>query len=441
MSRDDLLGINLKVMDAVGDGIKQYAPDAFVICITNPLDAMVWALQKSSGLAPAQDRRHGRRARFGAVPLFPRRGIQRFGRGRHRLRARRPWRRHGPVAALFDRRRHSACPTSSRSGWTTQERLDAIVERTRKGGGEIVNLLKTGSAFYAPAASAIAMAESYLKDKRRVLPCAAMLTGAIWRRQALCRRAGRDRRQWRREDRRGRARRGGKGDVRQIGRLGPRPRRGVQDHQSVARRLILSLRIALGRKLLARAIAQLNEDADMNIHEYQAKAVLKEFGVPVSRGVPILEAAAASRDGGARRSGLGRQIADPRRRARQGLVSRSPRPARRAACGSPNPSTRSRNSSAKCSAARWSPCRPARPASRSTASISKKAPNIDKEFYLSLLVDRETSRVAFVVSTEGGMDIEEVAHTTPEKIVTFSVDPATGVHAASRPPPRQGAGA
>jgi malate dehydrogenase len=141
MSRDDLIGINLKVMEAVGAGIKQYAPKAFVICITNPLDAMVWALQKFSGINPKKI--------VDMVPLV----------------------RYSTVAGI-------PLPDLVKMKWTTQERLDAIVERTRKGGGEIVNLLKTGSAFYAPAASAIALAESYLKDKKRVLPCAAYLNGA-----------------------------------------------------------------------------------------------------------------------------------------------------------------------------------------------------------------------------------------------------------------------
>ena len=108
MSRDDLLSINLKVMEQVGAGIKKYAPDAFVICITNPLDAMVWALQKASRHAAQEGGRHGRRAGFLALPLFPRRRIQRLGRRRHRLRARRPWRHHGAAGALFHRRRHSA---------------------------------------------------------------------------------------------------------------------------------------------------------------------------------------------------------------------------------------------------------------------------------------------------------------------------------------------
>ena len=176
MSRDDLLGINLKVMESVGAGLKAHAPNAFVICITNPLDAMVWALQKSCGLP--------------AHMVVGMAGVLDSGRFRYFLSEEFkvsvedvtafvlgghgddmvPSVRYSTVAGI-------PLPDLVKMGWTTQARLDAIVERTRKGGGEIVNLLKTGSAFYAPAASAIAMAESYLKDQRRVLPCAAQLTG------------------------------------------------------------------------------------------------------------------------------------------------------------------------------------------------------------------------------------------------------------------------
>ncbi len=108
MSRDDLLGINLKVMEQVGAGIKKYAPNAFVICITNPLDAMVWALQKCCGLPKQMVVGMAGVLELGALSLFPRRRIQRLGRGRHRLRARRPRRQHGAAGALFDGRRHSA---------------------------------------------------------------------------------------------------------------------------------------------------------------------------------------------------------------------------------------------------------------------------------------------------------------------------------------------
>ena len=176
MSRDDLLGINLKVMDAVGAGVKQYAPNAFVICITNPLDAMVWALQKASGLPPQKvvgmaGVLDSARFRYFLSEEFKVsvEDVTAFVLGGHGDDMV-PSLRYSTVAGI---------PLTDlvKIGWTSQERLDAIVERTRKGGGEIVNLLKTGSAFYAPAASAIAMAESYLKDKRRVLPCAAELNG------------------------------------------------------------------------------------------------------------------------------------------------------------------------------------------------------------------------------------------------------------------------
>jgi malate dehydrogenase len=176
MSRDDLLGINLKVMEAVGNGIKQYAPNAFVICITNPLDAMVWALQKFSGLPPKKivgmagvlDSARFRHFLAEAFDVSVE-DVTAFVLGGHGDDMV-PLVRYSTVAGI-------PLPDLVAMKWTTQEKLDAIVERTRKGGGEIVNLLKTGSAFYAPAASAIAMAESYLKDKKRVLPCAAHLSG------------------------------------------------------------------------------------------------------------------------------------------------------------------------------------------------------------------------------------------------------------------------
>jgi malate dehydrogenase len=176
MSRDDLIGINLKVMEAVGGGIKQYAPDAFVICITNPLDAMVWALQKFSGLSPKKivgmagvlDSARFRHFLADAMNVSVK-DVTAFVLGGHGDDMV-PLVRYSTVAGI-------PLPDLVKMGWLDAAKLDAMVERTRKGGGEIVNLLKTGSAFYAPAASAIAMAESYLKDKKRVLPCAAHLTG------------------------------------------------------------------------------------------------------------------------------------------------------------------------------------------------------------------------------------------------------------------------
>ena len=177
MSRDDLLGINLKVMKAVGEGIAANAPDAFVICITNPLDAMVWALrefsgmprQKVVGMAGVLDSarfRHFLAEEFDVSM----KDVSAFVLGGHGDTMV-PLPRYSTVGGI-------PLPDLVEMGWTTQERLDAIIQRTRDGGAEIVGLLKTGSAFYAPATSAIQMAEAYLKDQRRVLPCAAWVEGA-----------------------------------------------------------------------------------------------------------------------------------------------------------------------------------------------------------------------------------------------------------------------
>jgi len=176
MSRDDLLGINLKVMKAVGEGIKKHAPDAFVICITNPLDAMVWALRQFSGLphnkvvgmAGVLDSARFRwflAEEFGVSVG----GVTAFVMGGHGDTMV-PLLRYSTVAGI-------PVPDLVKMGWSTQEKLDAIIDRTRKGGGEIVALLGNGSAYYAPAESAIDMAVSYLRDKKRILPCAAHLTG------------------------------------------------------------------------------------------------------------------------------------------------------------------------------------------------------------------------------------------------------------------------
>jgi malate dehydrogenase len=176
MSRDDLLGINLKVMAQVGAGIRKYAPKAFVICITNPLDAMVWALQTACGLpkhmvvgmAGVLD---SARFRYFLADEFKVsiEDVTAFVLGGHGDTMV-PLVRYSTVAGI-------PLPDLVKMGWTTEARVEAILQRTRDGGAEIVNLLKTGSAFYAPASSAITMAESYLKDKKRVLPCAAFLNG------------------------------------------------------------------------------------------------------------------------------------------------------------------------------------------------------------------------------------------------------------------------
>ncbi len=176
MSRDDLLEINTRVMEQVGAGIKRYCPGAFVICITNPLDAMVWVLQQESGLPPnkvvgmAGVLDSARFRHFLAEELkVSVEDVTAFVLGGHGDTMV-PMERYTTVAGI-------ALPDLVKMGWITKKRLTEIVQRTRDGGAEIVGLLKTGSAFYAPASSAIAMAESYLKDKKRVLPCAAYLKG------------------------------------------------------------------------------------------------------------------------------------------------------------------------------------------------------------------------------------------------------------------------
>jgi len=176
MSRDDLLGINLKVMSQVGEGIRTHAPDAFVICITNPLDAMVWALQKFTGLDPKKvvgmaGVLDSSRFRYFLAEEFnvSVEDVTAFVLGGHGDTMV-PLMRYSTVGGI-------PLPDLVKMGWTTQEKLDAIIQRTRDGGAEIVGLLKTGSAYYAPATAAIQMAESYLKDKKRLVPCAAHLTG------------------------------------------------------------------------------------------------------------------------------------------------------------------------------------------------------------------------------------------------------------------------
>jgi malate dehydrogenase len=176
MSRDDLIGINVKVMKAVGEGIKTHCPNAFVICVTNPLDVMVWALREITGqphsmvvgMAGVLD---SARFRYFLSQEFnvSVEDVTAFVLGGHGDTMV-PLVRYSTVAGI-------PLPDLIKMGWTSQEKLDQIVQRTRDGGAEIVGLLKTGSAFYAPATSAIAMAEAYLKDKKRLLACAAYCDG------------------------------------------------------------------------------------------------------------------------------------------------------------------------------------------------------------------------------------------------------------------------
>ena len=237
MSRDDLLGINLKVMEQVGAGIKKYAPGAFVICITNPLDAMVWALQKCCGL-PKQmvvgmaGVLNSARFRYFLADEFnvSVEDVTAFVLGGHGD-SMVPLIRYSAVAGI-------PLPDLVKMGWTTAARLDAIVDRTRNGGGEIVGLLKSGSAFYAPATSAIAMAESYLRDKKRVLPAAAWLNGEYGVQGPLCRRSRGDRQQGRRARGRDRVQRRRARDVRKIGTGGRRLGRSLQEDRSGSRRVM-----------------------------------------------------------------------------------------------------------------------------------------------------------------------------------------------------------
>ncbi|MBS0273571.1 MAG: malate dehydrogenase [Proteobacteria bacterium] len=176
MSRDDLLGINLKVMSAVGEGIKAHAPNAFVVCITNPLDAMVWALRQFSGLphhmvvgmAGVLDSARFRHFLAEEMNVSVE-DVSAFVLGGHGDTMV-PMPRFSTVSGV-------PLPELVKMGWIKQEKLDQIVQRTRDGGAEIVGLLKTGSAFYAPATAGIEMAQSYLRDKKRVLPIAAHVNG------------------------------------------------------------------------------------------------------------------------------------------------------------------------------------------------------------------------------------------------------------------------
>lgn len=176
MSRDDLIGVNAKVMDAVGAGIKAHCPGAFVICITNPLDAMVWALREASGLPHAKvvgmaGILDSARFRYFLAEEFDVsvEDVSAFVLGGHGDTMV-PLPRYSTVAGI-------PLPDLVKMKWTTAKRIDEIVQRTRDGGAEIIGLLKTGSAYYAPASAAVQMAEAYLKDKKRVLPCAAYLSG------------------------------------------------------------------------------------------------------------------------------------------------------------------------------------------------------------------------------------------------------------------------
>ena len=176
MTRDDLLGINLKIIKQVAEGIKKTSPNAFVICITNPLDVIVMALQKYSGLPKnkivgmAGILDSSRFIYFLSQELkVPVKKIKSFVLGGH----------GDSMVAMLEATEVDGKKINElvNEGKITKERLNEIVDRTKKGGAEIVKYLEKGSAFYAPAASGVQMAESYLKDLKKQLPCAVHLDG------------------------------------------------------------------------------------------------------------------------------------------------------------------------------------------------------------------------------------------------------------------------
>ena len=389
MSRDDLIATNAAVIKSVGGNIKQYAPDAFVIVITNPLDAMVWAMQKVTGFDPAKvvgmaGVLDSARFRYFLAEEFKVsvEDVTAFVLGGHGD-SMVPLVRYSTVAGI-------PLPDLVQMGWTTQERLDAIVQRTRDGGAEIVGLLKTGSAFYAPAASAIQMAESYLKDQT---PPAALCRAphrSVWCEGSLRRRAGDHRQRRRRESGRDQNERRRAGHVRQVG--------GVRE---VAVRRGQALREAPER---------------MNIHEYQAKALLKEYGVNVLRGQvaytpeeaeqaaralggPVWVVKAQIHAGGRGKGGgvkIAKSVEEVRQRANDILGMRLV-------------------------------THQTGPQGRIVKRVYiEDGCNIARELYLGAVLDRATSRVTFMASTEGGVEIEEVAATHPEKIIKVAIDPVSG---------------
>ncbi len=239
MSRDDLLGINLKVMEQVGAGIKKYAPNAFVICITNPLDAMVWALQKFCGLpknmvvgmAGVLD---SARFRYFLADEFnvSVEDVTAFVLGGHGDTMV-PLVRYSTVAGI-------PLPDLVKMGWTTQARLDQIVERTRNGGGEIVSLLKTGSAFYAPGGVGDRHGGKLSARQEARAALRRLAQRRIRRQGSLCRRAGGDRRQGRRAHRRGRVQQRRARHVRQVGRVRRRPGRRLQEDRAGSREVTVA---------------------------------------------------------------------------------------------------------------------------------------------------------------------------------------------------------
>ena len=308
-------------------------------------------------------------------------------------------------------------PDLVKMGWTTQEKLDAIVQRTRDGGAEIVNLLKTGSAFYAPARAAIAMAEAYLSDKKRVLPCAAWLDRPVRGQGPLCRRAGGDRRRRHRAHRRDRAGRRsetGRG-VRQVG----SPRCGdATSHRGVAPSELMRRHARRDARLMRRRANQ------MNIHEYQAKELLAKYGVAVPKGgvaYTAAEAVAGGQGARRRRSGWSRRRSMPAAAAR--AVRRDVKGGVRVATDEVARGGRAAMLGHALVTHQTGP------AGKEVKRVYVEAGcDIKRELYLGMLIDRAHRRASpLMASTEGGMEIEEVAARAPEKILQVAIDPAAGL--------------
>ena len=437
MSRDDLLGINLKVMEAVGAGIKAHAPDAFVICITNPLDAMVWALQKFSGLPTHKIVGMAGVLDFRALPLFPRRRVQGLGRGRHRLRARRPRRRHGPLGALFHGRRHSAARPRQdglddagasrrhrrahpqgrrRDRQPAQDRFGLLCPgRLRHRDGRI---LSQGSASRAALRGAISMASTASSDFYVGVPVVigaggveriveikldeaekAMFAKSVAAVQGLI--------------------------------------DGLQDDQPGARLSARSFDPARAAAARARSISVPSlpprEFVPMNIHEYQAKAVLRDFAAPVSNGRPAFtpdEAETAAKELGGPLWVVKSQIhAGGRGKGKFKEASAGEKGGVRLA----KSVDEVKQFAEEMLGATLVTVQTGPAGKQVNRLYIEEGSDIDKEFYLSALVDRATAASPSCVSTEGGMNIEDVAHNTPEKIHHLLDRSGDRRHAASRP--------
>ena len=387
MSRDDLLGINLKIIKQVAEGIKKNAPNAFVICITNPLDVMVMAFQKFSGL-PANKvvgmagiLDSSRFKLFLSLELnVPVKEIDAMVMGGH-----------GDTMVPMPRfTKVSGKPLLDlvKEGKISQERLEEINQRTRDGGAEIVKYLEKGSAFYAPAASGVQMAEAYLKDEKKLLPCAVQLNGEYGVKNVYA------------------------GVPVIIGKDGVEKIEQVDLDDKEKKEFMHSIDAV---KALWEAASKIDPDLSkviMNIHEHQAKQILKKYGATVPEGVFALtvdELVEKAKSLNTKKYVLKAQIHAGGRGKAGGVKILD--------------TIEELSDAAKEMMGKTLVTHQTGPEGREVKRLYvEESSNIDKEFYLSCLVDRASSKIAFISSDQGGMDIEEVASSTPEKIITTKVD-------------------